>query len=136
MIRRTEQTVRRRVARIAPTTRVWALIQTRSENSGAKAARMATISGGRSTGVVSRADGLCSTIDRGHAPLDLPVNLAKVEWARCAEKGFLSLTSRSIAASNSFRTQRDPSEFEEINIRTVELFRIPSLIASRTRSPT
>src|SRR5512147_1809587 len=80
MIRRTEQTVRRRVARIAPTTRVWALIQTRSENSGAKAARMATISGGRSTGVVSRADGLCSTIDRGHAPLDLPVNLAKVEW--------------------------------------------------------
>src|SRR5512144_1293138 len=79
MIRRTEQTVRRRVARIAPTTRVWALIQTRSENSGAKAARMATISGGRSTGVVSRADGLCSTIDRGHAPLDLPVNLAKVK---------------------------------------------------------
>jgi hypothetical protein len=39
------------VARRAPTARSWALTQTRSENSGAKAARMATLSGGRSKGV-------------------------------------------------------------------------------------
>src|SRR3954451_12914135 len=51
MTRRMAQTVRTPVARRAPTARSWALIQARSENSGAKAARMATISGGRSTGV-------------------------------------------------------------------------------------
>ena len=40
------------------TAKVWALIQVRSENSGAKAARRATISGGRFMGVVSSgADG-------------------------------------------------------------------------------
>src|SRR3954452_24146474 len=50
MTRRMAQTVRSPVARRAPTARVWALIQVRSENCGAKAARMATISGGRSTG--------------------------------------------------------------------------------------
>src|SRR5512135_2875900 len=51
MTRRTAQMVRSSVARRAPTARSWALTQTRSENSGAKAARMATISGGRSKGV-------------------------------------------------------------------------------------
>src|SRR5512146_2152609 len=50
MTRRTAQTVRSPVARRAPTARSWALIQVRSENSGAKAARRATISGGRSKG--------------------------------------------------------------------------------------
>src|SRR5512142_1740398 len=50
MVRRTEQTVRSPVTRMAPTARSWALIQTRSENSGAKVTRRATISGGRSKG--------------------------------------------------------------------------------------
>src|SRR5512133_715470 len=53
MIRKTEQTVRGPVARMAPTARVWAFVQTQWENRGAKAAKMATISGGTSTGVVS-----------------------------------------------------------------------------------
>src|SRR5512135_1137188 len=51
MTRRTEQTVRLPVARMAPTARRWALIQTGSEASGAKAAKTDTISGGRSKGV-------------------------------------------------------------------------------------
>jgi hypothetical protein len=65
MIRRAEPTVRRPVARIAPTARTWALAQARSENKGAKAASRAMISGGRSTGVVSRVDGSSTTIDPG-----------------------------------------------------------------------
>src|SRR5512135_997651 len=51
MTRRTAQMVRSPVARRAPTARSWALTQTRSEDSGAKADRMATISAGRSKGV-------------------------------------------------------------------------------------
>src|SRR5512135_1166460 len=68
MIRRTEQTVRLPTARRAPTARIWALVQVRSENSGAKVARVATISGGRSTGLVSRADGSSTTIDPERRP--------------------------------------------------------------------
>src|SRR5512135_3315904 len=68
MIRRAAQTVRSPAARSAPMARVWALIQVRSENSGAKAARVATISGGRSTGVVSTNDGSSTTVDRGQRP--------------------------------------------------------------------
>src|SRR5829696_4513045 len=75
MIRRRAQTVREPVARRAPTARVWALVQTQGENSGAKAARMATISGGRSTGVVSRTEGSCITVDHGQRPRDLLANL-------------------------------------------------------------
>src|SRR5215210_3260289 len=82
MIRRMAQTVRCPVARMAPTARVWALGQTQWENSGAKAARMATISGGRSTGVVSRTEGSCTTVDHGQHPLDLPVNLG---WRRARQ---------------------------------------------------
>src|SRR4051812_19448520 len=73
-MRRTARTVRAPVARMAPTARVWALAQTPWENSGAKAARMATISGGRSTGVVSRIGGPCTTVDHGRCPPDLPAN--------------------------------------------------------------
>jgi hypothetical protein len=58
---------------------------------------MATISGGRSTGVVSRTEGSCITIDHGQRPLDLPADLgwrrarqlsdlAKAEERGCAEK--------------------------------------------------
>src|SRR3954452_12158488 len=75
MIRRAAQTVRGPVARMAPTARVWALAQTQGENSGAKAASMATISGGRSTGVVSRIGGSCTTVDHGQRPPYLPANL-------------------------------------------------------------
>src|SRR5512147_2612200 len=68
MIRRIEQTVRFPVARMAPTARNWALTQVRLENSGAKAAKEATISGGRSTAVVSRGDGSSTTVDLGQRP--------------------------------------------------------------------
>src|SRR5512135_346214 len=68
MIRRMAQTVRWPMARRAPTARVWALVQTQWENSGAKAARMAPISGGRSTGVISRTDGSRITVDHGQRP--------------------------------------------------------------------
>src|SRR5512143_1954298 len=68
MIRRIEQTVRFPVARMAPTARNWALTQVRLENSGAKAAKEATISGGRSTAVVSRGDGSSTTVDPGQRP--------------------------------------------------------------------
>src|SRR5512135_1468921 len=67
-IRRTAQTVRGPVARMAPTARAWALVQTQWENSGAKAARMTTISGGRSTGVVSEVEGSCTTVDHRRRP--------------------------------------------------------------------
>src|SRR5512132_1075861 len=77
MIRRMAQTVRWPVARMAPTARAWALVQTQWENSGAKAARMTTISGGRSTGVVSEVEGSCITVDHRRRPLGLPVNF---EW--------------------------------------------------------
>jgi hypothetical protein len=53
------------------------LVQTPWENRGAKAARMTTISGGRSTGVVSEVDGSCTTVDHRRRPLGLPVNF---EW--------------------------------------------------------
>src|SRR5512135_3681679 len=76
-IRRTAQAVRGPVARMAPTARAWALVQTQWENSGAKAARMTTISGGRSTGVVSEVEGSCTTVDHRRRPLGLPVNF---EW--------------------------------------------------------
>src|SRR5512135_643545 len=82
MIRRMAQTVRWPMARRAPTARVWALVQTQWENSGAKAARMATISGGRSTGVVSRTDGSRITVDHGQRPLDL---LASLGWRRAGQ---------------------------------------------------
>src|SRR5512135_2358446 len=78
-IRRTAQTVRGPVARMAPTARAWALVQTPWENSGAKAARMTTISGGRSTGFVSEVEGSCITVDHRPRPLGLPVNF---EWNR------------------------------------------------------
>lgn len=65
MIRKMDQTVRCPVARIAPTARTWALAQARSENYGAKEASRAMISGGRSTGVVSRVGGSSTTIDPG-----------------------------------------------------------------------
>src|SRR5512142_1140239 len=65
MIRRAEQTVRWPAARIAPTARTWALAQARSENNGTKAASRAMISGGRSTGVVSRVGNSSTTIDPG-----------------------------------------------------------------------
>src|SRR5512132_1999093 len=68
MIRRREQTVRFPVARMAPTARNWALTQVRLENSGAKAATEAIISGGRSTAVVSRGDGSSTTVDPGQRP--------------------------------------------------------------------
>src|SRR5512142_3212798 len=68
MIRRIEQTVRFPVARRAPTARNWALTQVRLENSGAKAAKVAIISGGRSTAVVSRGDGSSTTVDPGQRP--------------------------------------------------------------------
>src|SRR5512135_1773287 len=68
MIRRIEQTVRFPVARMAPTARNWALTQVSLENSGAKAAKEATISGGRSTAVVSRGDGSSTTVDPGQRP--------------------------------------------------------------------
>src|SRR5512135_907535 len=68
MIRRIEQTVRFPVARMAPTARNWALTQVRLENSGAKAAKEATISGGRSTAVVSRGDGSSTTVDPDQRP--------------------------------------------------------------------
>src|SRR5512135_738379 len=76
-IRRTAQTVRGPVARMAPMARAWALGQTQGENSGAKAARMTTISGGRSTGVVSEVEGSCTIVDHRRRPLGLPVNF---EW--------------------------------------------------------
>src|SRR5512142_2733157 len=68
MIRRIEQTVRFPVARRAPTARNWALTQVRLENSGAKAAKVAIILGGRSTAVVSRGDGSSTTVDPGQHP--------------------------------------------------------------------
>jgi hypothetical protein len=43
---------------------------------------MATISGGRSTGVVSRTEGSCATVDHGQRPLDLPANLG---WRRARQ---------------------------------------------------
>src|SRR5512135_1834325 len=79
MIRRAEQTVRWPVVRRAPMARSWALVQTRSENNGAKVARMATISGGRSTGVISRPTACVPPSILVKDPRGLPANLAKVE---------------------------------------------------------
>src|SRR4051812_44521518 len=80
MIRRAEQTVRWPVVRSAPMARSWALVQTRSENNGAKVARMATISGGGSTGDVSRRMACVLPSILVNDPLGLPANLAKVEF--------------------------------------------------------
>src|SRR5512135_2501612 len=82
MIRRIEQTVRFPVARMAPTARNWALTQVRLENSGAKAAKEATISGGRSTAVVPGAMARQSPSILVNARLEMPVNSAKVEGQR------------------------------------------------------
>src|SRR5512135_1337313 len=85
MIRRAEQTVRWPVVRGAPMARSWALVQTRSENNGAKVARMATISGGRSTGVISRPTVCVPSSILVKDPRGLPANLAKVEKQRQAQ---------------------------------------------------
>src|SRR5512142_2394193 len=84
MIRRIEQTVRFPVARMAPTARNWALTQVRLENSGAKAAKEATISGGRSTAVVSRGDGSSTTVDPGQRP---PGSASQLGQSRARETG-------------------------------------------------
>src|SRR5512135_684281 len=68
MIRRIEQTVRFPVARMAPTARHWALTQVRLANRGAQAAKVAILSGGRSTAVVSTGDGSSTTVDPGQRP--------------------------------------------------------------------
>src|SRR5512147_1313212 len=87
MIRRIEQTVRFPVARMAPTARNWALTQVRLENSGAKAAKKATISGGRSTAVVSRGDGSSTTVDLGQRP---PGSASQLGQSRVGRKLALS----------------------------------------------
>src|SRR5512135_1095838 len=80
MIRGMEQTVRRPLARMAPTASIWALAPARSETNGAQAASRAMISGGRSTGVVSRVGGSSTPPSiLVNDPLDLRANLAKVE---------------------------------------------------------
>ena len=53
MMRKAEVTVRLPVARMAPMAKICAWAQTRSENSGAKAAKRTTISGGNGMGVAS-----------------------------------------------------------------------------------
>ena len=59
--------------------RIWALVQVRSENSGAKAARMATISGSRSMGASPGAMARIPPSILVYDPMDQPVNMAKVE---------------------------------------------------------
>src|SRR5512142_494655 len=99
-IRRTAQTVRGPVARMAPTARAGALVQTQWENSGAKAARMTTISGGRSTGFVSEVEGSCITVDHRPRPLGLPVNF---EWNRVTGIPRVAMPQVLFAALGSLR---------------------------------
>src|SRR5512132_4306343 len=103
MIRRIEQTVRFPVARMAPTARNWALTQVRLENSGAKAATEAIISGGRSTAVVSRGDGSSTTVDPGQRP---PGSASQLGQSRAIETPLkIRLLPRS-AALPPFKNDR------------------------------